>query len=221
MDNASGLAVGAGGDARAGAARSRGFRRGLRVLFFSVEEWALTGSAQYVQSLTAAERGEIALNVNLDSVGGQPEPRGADAAAMPGVEPFLLRVAEANGHRAAHGAAADDQLRPRQLRRWPASRRIRLVAGFDDPAANLRVVLTPADTRDKVGAKRAAPGHAPHRRPGCRRLQRRSGRSREVAQPLVVDEAVRQARSQVFHIEVPSDQHQAVRARSRGRLPRA
>ena len=27
---------------------------------------------------------------------------------------------------------------------------IRLVAGFDDPAANLRLVLTPADTRDKV-----------------------------------------------------------------------
>ena len=28
---------------------------------------------------------------------------------------------------------------------------LRLVAGFDDPAAHLRVVLTPADTRDKVG----------------------------------------------------------------------
>ena len=27
---------------------------------------------------------------------------------------------------------------------------IRLVAGFDDPTAHLRVVLTPADTRDKV-----------------------------------------------------------------------
>jgi len=26
----------------------------------------------------------------------------------------------------------------------------RLVAGFDDPAANLRLVLTEADTRDKV-----------------------------------------------------------------------
>ena len=27
---------------------------------------------------------------------------------------------------------------------------LRLVAGFDDPRANLRHVLTPADTRDKV-----------------------------------------------------------------------
>jgi aminopeptidase YwaD len=29
---------------------------------------------------------------------------------------------------------------------------LRLVAGFDEPAANLRYVLTPADTRDKVEA---------------------------------------------------------------------
>ena len=29
---------------------------------------------------------------------------------------------------------------------------MRLVAGFDDPGANLRYVLTPADTRDKVAA---------------------------------------------------------------------
>jgi hypothetical protein len=27
---------------------------------------------------------------------------------------------------------------------------IRVVAGFDDPVAHLRLVLTPADTRDKV-----------------------------------------------------------------------
>jgi Zn-dependent M28 family amino/carboxypeptidase len=27
---------------------------------------------------------------------------------------------------------------------------LRLVAGFDDPGSNLRYVLTPADTRDKV-----------------------------------------------------------------------
>ena len=32
---------------------------------------------------------------------------------------------------------------------------LRLVAGFDDPNANLRYVLTPADTRDKVQAVRA------------------------------------------------------------------
>ena len=29
---------------------------------------------------------------------------------------------------------------------------VRLVAGFDDPGANVRYVLTPADTRDKVEA---------------------------------------------------------------------
>mgnify|MGYP003292487266 CR=1 FL=1 len=38
------------------APRVAGFRRGLRVMFFSVEEWALTGSAQYVEALGVAER---------------------------------------------------------------------------------------------------------------------------------------------------------------------
>ena len=50
MDNGTGLAARAGGDARAGAARSRDSGAGLRVMFFSVEEWALTGSAQYVEA---------------------------------------------------------------------------------------------------------------------------------------------------------------------------
>ena len=80
------------------------------------------------------------------------------AAAMRGVEPFLLRRRRGQRPSRAHRAAADDQLRPRQLR--PAGiPALRLVAGFDDPAAHLRVVLTPADTRDKV-----APGRTAHRR---------------------------------------------------------
>ena len=124
------------------------WRRGLRVMFFSVEEWALTGSAQYVRALSEAERSKIVLNVNLDSVAGS-----SDLAALTsdfaGVEPFLLQVAAANGRRlrtvrplmtnSDHANFAAGSI--------PA---IRLVAGFDDPAANLRLVLTPADTRDKV-----------------------------------------------------------------------
>jgi aminopeptidase YwaD len=72
------------------------FRRGLRVMFFSVEEWALTGSAQYVQALSEAERAKIALNVNLDSVAGSPY-LAALTSGFGGVERFLLEVAEANG----------------------------------------------------------------------------------------------------------------------------
>mgnify|MGYP000081161437 CR=1 FL=1 len=67
-----------------------GWRRGLRVMFFSVEEWALTGSAQYVKALSEAKRAKIALNVNLDSVAGSPN-LAALTSGFAGVEPFLLR----------------------------------------------------------------------------------------------------------------------------------
>ncbi len=147
MDNGTGLAA-VLAVTRALAPEVMRFRRGLRVMFFSVEEWALTGSAQYVKALSQAERDRIALNVNLDSVAGS-----ADLAALTsgyaGVEPFLLRAAAENGQRlrtvrplmtnSDHANFAQGGI--------PA---IRLVAGFDDPAANLRLVLTPADTRDKV-----------------------------------------------------------------------
>jgi len=147
MDNGTGLAA-VLSVVRALASRAVGLRRGLRVMFFSVEEWALTGSAQYVGALTDDERGRIALNVNLDSVAGSPN-LSALTSGFAKVEPFLIGAAEANGHRLrtvrplmtnsdhANFAAAG----------IPA---IRLVAGFDDPASNLRMVLTPADTRDKV-----------------------------------------------------------------------
>src|SRR6266404_3876215 len=125
------------------------FRRGLRVMFFSVEEWALTGSAQYVEQLGAAERGKIALNVNLDSVAGSSS-LAALTSGYAEVEPFVLSVAEANG-------SAVRTVRPLMTNSDHANfaaagiPALRLVAGFDDPAANLRLVLTPADTRDKVG----------------------------------------------------------------------
>ena len=147
MDNGTGLAAVLAAT-RALAPEVARWRRGLRVMFFSVEEWALTGSAQYVRALSETERNKIALNVNLDSVAGS-----ADLAALTsgfaGVEPFLLQVAAANGQRLR-------TVRPLMTNSDHANfaaggiPAIRLVAGFDDPAANLRLVLTPADTRDKV-----------------------------------------------------------------------
>src|SRR4029077_14094582 len=95
MDNGTGLAA-VLAVTRALAPRVASFRRGLRVMFFSVEEWALTGSAQYVKALSEAERKKIALNVNLDSVAGSPH-LAALSSGYAGVEPFLLSVAEANG----------------------------------------------------------------------------------------------------------------------------
>jgi hypothetical protein len=148
MDNGTGLAA-VLAVTRALAPRAAAFRRGLRVMFFSVEEWALTGSAQYVEALGQAERGRIALNVNLDSVAGSPN-LAALTSGFAGLEPFVLAVAEANG-------LAVRTVRPLMTNSDHANfaqagiPALRLVAGFDDPLANLRVVLTPADTRDKVG----------------------------------------------------------------------
>lgn len=147
MDNGTGLAA-VLAVTRALAPMVASFRRGLRVMFFSVEEWALTGSAQYVTALGEAERAKIALNVNLDSVAGSPH-LAALSSGYAGVEPFLLAVAEANGQslRTVRPLMTNSDHANFALGGIPA---IRLVAGFDDPAAHLRVVLTPADTRDKV-----------------------------------------------------------------------
>jgi aminopeptidase YwaD len=147
MDNGTGLAS-VLAVTRALAPKVASFRRGLRVMFFSVEEWALTGSAQYVKALSEAERKKIALNVNLDSVAGSPH-LAALSSGYAGVEPFLLAVAEANGQslRTVRPLMTNSDHANFALGGIPA---IRLVAGFDDPTAHLRVVLTPADTRDKV-----------------------------------------------------------------------
>ncbi|MBL8671307.1 MAG: M28 family peptidase [Alphaproteobacteria bacterium] len=149
MDNASGLAV-VLAVTRALAPLVPHFRRGLRVALFNVEEWALTGSKAYVEGLSQADRDRIVLNVNLDSVAGSTK-LSALTSGFAGVEAFLSQIAASCGmpiglHRPlmvnsdhANFAAAG----------IPA---FRLVAGFDQPGSNLRYVLTPADTADKIAA---------------------------------------------------------------------
>jgi aminopeptidase YwaD len=147
IDNATGVAA-ALAVTRAVAGHIAPLRRGLRLALFSVEEWALIGSAQYVAGLHQRERDAIALNVNLDSVAG-----GASLTAMTsgfaGLEPFLLDVAAANGRalRCVRPLMMNSDHGNFALAGIPA---FRLVAGYDDPRANARYVLTPADTRDKV-----------------------------------------------------------------------
>ena len=147
IDNGSGLAA-ALAAARLLAPRVAGFRRGVRLAFFSVEEWALTGSARYVEGLSDAERRSITLNVNLDSVAGSPDLT-ALTSGFALLEPFLLGVAEAAGIplRTFRPLMQNSDHANFALVGVPA---LRLVAGFDDPGANLRYVLTPEDTRDKV-----------------------------------------------------------------------
>lgn len=147
MDNASGV-VAALAVTRAIAPHVQGWRRGIRLAFFSVEEWALTGSAQYVARLTEGERSRIALNVNLDSVGGSSR-LSALTSGFPQIEPFLLEIAQSCGQglRCIRPLMTNSDHANFALAGIPA---LRLVAGFDDPQAQLRYVLTAADTRDKV-----------------------------------------------------------------------
>lgn len=147
IDNATGLAA-ALAVARDLAPEVCTMRRGLRLAFFNVEEWALTGSAHYVDRLSTVERNDISLNVNLDSVAGGRRLT-ALTSGFAELEPFLLDQAERAG-------VPLDFFRPLQMNSdhgnfaqagIPA---FRLVAGFDDPGAATRFVLTPEDKRDKV-----------------------------------------------------------------------
>jgi len=147
MDNASGVTT-ALAVIRAVAPHVHTWRRGLRLAFFSAEEWALTGSARYVADLSDDQRRRIALNVNLDTVAGG-EHLTALTSGFAGLEPFLLQTAQAGGH-------ALRCVRPLQMNSDHANFALagipafRLVAGYDDAGANVRHVLTPADHRDRV-----------------------------------------------------------------------
>ncbi|MBC7799433.1 MAG: M28 family peptidase, partial [Gemmatimonadaceae bacterium] len=147
MDNATGVAV-ALAVTRALAPHRHRFARGLRLALFSAEEWALTGSREYLAGLPANERALMALNINLDSVAGDGTLT-ALCSGFPALAAFVRASAAGVGlpvavylprmdnsdhaNFAAHGIPA-----------------LRLVAGFDAPQSNLRHVLTAADTRDKV-----------------------------------------------------------------------
>jgi Zn-dependent M28 family amino/carboxypeptidase len=149
MDNATGVAV-VLAVARAFAPLLKQCGRGIRVCFFSAEEWALAGSREYLARLAPAARAAIALNINLDTVGGDAQLT-ALTSEFPRLESFVRDTAAAAGlpvgtyapmmgnsdhyNFAQHGIPA-----------------LRLVAGFDRPECNIRHILTRGDTRDKVAA---------------------------------------------------------------------
>src|SRR5438132_4347476 len=147
MDNATGVAV-ALGLARLLAPHVSECPRGLRLCLFSAEEWALVGSRTWLEQMDAAARQSMLINLNLDSVGGafgltaltsgfaRLDAWIKDTPALAGLPiathlPLMANSDHANF--AAYGIPA-----------------VRLLAGFNSPASNLRLVLTAADTRDKV-----------------------------------------------------------------------
>jgi aminopeptidase YwaD len=147
IDNATGVAV-ALALARALAPHVAGCPRGLRICLFSAEEWGLAGSRLWLERMDEAARRSMVININLDSVGGASgltaltsgferlDAWVRDTAARAGLPiathlPLMANSDHANF--AAHGIPA-----------------LRLLAGFNAPESNLRLVLTAADTRDKV-----------------------------------------------------------------------
>ena len=162
IDNATGVAV-ALALARLLAPRVSECPRGLRICLFSAEEWGLVGSRLWLERMDPAARRSMVLNLNLDSVGGASGltaltsgferldawvrdtaalaseasgQRGHSISARAGLPlathlPLMANSDHANF--AAHGIPA-----------------LRLIAGFNAPDSNLRLLLTAADTRNKV-----------------------------------------------------------------------
>lgn len=147
MDNGTGLAV-VLAVAGAMAPVCERFERGLRVACFTVEEWALAGSRRYVDGLSAAERGAIALVLNLDAVAGSPRLT-ALTSEFPAVEAFLLGAARSAGMALGvyRPLMANSDHYNFATQGIPATR---LVAGFDERDSNLKYVLTRGDTLDKI-----------------------------------------------------------------------
>jgi aminopeptidase YwaD len=127
----------------------RQLRRGLRLVLFTAEETGLLGSRIYLQSLGNSEQRKIAVVINLDTIAGSPRL----TCLTSGFEELLFFV------RQTYKEAGLDELPCHQ----PLMRNsdhynfaqcgipaIRLVAGFDEPEAGARFLLTEADTRERV-----------------------------------------------------------------------
>lgn len=144
LDNASGVAV-ALAVTRALAPHIKDCECGLRLCLFSAEEWALAGSKQYLDRMSQAERDQLEMNINLDTVAGD-DHLTALTSDFPELDAWVKEVAKENGlklgtylptmansdhfHFARHGIPA-----------------MRLVAGFDRTASDVSRVLTKGDAR--------------------------------------------------------------------------
>lgn len=147
IDNGSGLACVLAA-ARAIADVVPGLAHGLEIAFFTIEEWALSGSAEHLSAMPEAERRRRKLNVNLDSVAGD-DALTALTSGVPGLAEFL--------HAALVPAGLRLGVAPRYMGNSDHANYLhagipafRLCAGFERPATPLSVLLTRADTRDKV-----------------------------------------------------------------------
>lgn len=123
-------------------------RRGIRVGLFTVEEWGLRGSRQYLADLDPVQRERIVGAVNLDAVVGHPR-----LAALTGgdesMETLVRQVSRTTGNIITpvrvHAANSDHYNFASQG--IPA---LRLVAGYERTDSSTRYALTSADTVEAV-----------------------------------------------------------------------
>ena len=145
LDNATGVAVAL---AVARACAASGERFPVRVALFSAEEWALTGSAKYLGGLPADELHRLRLNINLDTVGGD-DSLTALVSESSRMEALTVSAAQLSGIAiATHWPLMENSDHANFARAGiPA---LRLIAGFNRPDSNVRHILSPQDTIDKV-----------------------------------------------------------------------
>ncbi|WP_305983702.1 M28 family peptidase [Roseibium sp. MMSF_3544] len=121
---------------------------GVRLAFFTFEEWGLIGSQRYVSELSVKEADQILLNINADTVvGGQ----GLTAltSGFKGLSSWLEReLAESSLSLKIHEPFQPNSDHASFARHGiPA---LRLLSGFNEPESAAKFVLTGGDTRELV-----------------------------------------------------------------------
>lgn len=147
MDNASGVAA-VLAVFRAVAPQVPQLRRGLRAIFFTVEEWGLLGSSLYLKGLSETERRQIAIAINLDTVVGGRR-LSALTSGMNDVGHFVREATVTGGAPVTPVSPVQANSDHFNFFLWGIPS-FRLIAGYEDPTALTRYLLTPADSRDKV-----------------------------------------------------------------------
>jgi Zn-dependent M28 family amino/carboxypeptidase len=147
MDNASGLATILEVGRRLGPLAATQ-NIGLTIAMFTFEEWALTGSARYVESLSSKERANIFCNINVDTPVGYPRVFGLTASDPLIAE--LLTEASALGGTPIHQIPAYTSNSDHYNFLEAGIPAVRLIGGYNDETAKSRLLLTEADNREGV-----------------------------------------------------------------------
>jgi aminopeptidase YwaD len=142
LDNASGVAL-ALALARQASPYVAACPRGLTVAIFSAEEWALSGSKEWLAAITEQERQRLVFNLNLDTVVGGTKLT-ALTSDFPDLGAFLSQAAKSTGlplgiHEPLMSNSDHANFAALGI---PA---FRLVSGFNEPDSNCRLLLTKHD----------------------------------------------------------------------------